>query len=49
MSPAQDAPRFGRVITAMVTPFDDDGALDLRRRRRAGPLAGARTAATGSS
>jgi 4-hydroxy-tetrahydrodipicolinate synthase len=22
-------PRFGRVITAMVTPFDDDGALDL--------------------
>jgi 4-hydroxy-tetrahydrodipicolinate synthase len=29
MSPAQDVPRFGRVITAMVTPFDDDGALDL--------------------
>ncbi len=29
MSPAQDAPRFGRVITAMVTPFDDGGALDL--------------------
>jgi len=29
MSPVQDAPRFGRVITAMVTPFDDDGALDL--------------------
>jgi 4-hydroxy-tetrahydrodipicolinate synthase len=28
MSPHQ-APRFGRVITAMVTPFDDDGALDL--------------------
>jgi 4-hydroxy-tetrahydrodipicolinate synthase len=27
MSP--DAPRFGRVITAMVTPFDDAGALDL--------------------
>jgi len=23
------SPRFGRVITAMVTPFDDDGALDL--------------------
>jgi 4-hydroxy-tetrahydrodipicolinate synthase len=23
------APRFGRVITAMVTPFDDRGALDL--------------------
>jgi 4-hydroxy-tetrahydrodipicolinate synthase len=23
------APRFGQVITAMVTPFDDDGALDL--------------------
>jgi 4-hydroxy-tetrahydrodipicolinate synthase len=29
MSPAHDAPRFGRVITAMVTPFDDDGTLDL--------------------
>lgn len=29
MSPTQDAPRFGRVITAMVTPFDDNGALDL--------------------
>ncbi len=29
MSPPQTAPRFGRVITAMVTPFDDDGALDL--------------------
>ncbi|HEX4161274.1 MAG TPA: dihydrodipicolinate synthase family protein, partial [Acidimicrobiales bacterium] len=29
MSPAQDAPRFGWVITAMVTPFDDGGALDL--------------------
>lgn len=24
-----DSPRFGRVITAMVTPFDDSGALDL--------------------
>ncbi|MEO7398290.1 MAG: 4-hydroxy-tetrahydrodipicolinate synthase [Ilumatobacteraceae bacterium] len=22
-------PRFGRVLTAMITPFDDDGALDL--------------------
>jgi 4-hydroxy-tetrahydrodipicolinate synthase len=30
MSPVQhDSPRFGRVITAMVTPFDDDGALDV--------------------
>ena len=29
MTSLQDAPRFGRVITAMVTPFDDDGALDL--------------------
>jgi 4-hydroxy-tetrahydrodipicolinate synthase len=28
MSP-HEAPRFGRVITAMATPFDDDGALDL--------------------
>ena len=22
-------PRFGRVLSAMVTPFDDEGALDL--------------------
>ncbi len=29
MSPAPAPPRFGRVITAMVTPFDDTGALDL--------------------
>lgn len=29
MSPVRNAPRFGRVITAMVTPFDDAGALDL--------------------
>src|SRR5580704_4543496 len=30
MSPVEfDAPRFGRVVTAMVTPFDDDGALDI--------------------
>src|ERR1700734_1697814 len=30
MSPVQhDSPRFGRVITAMVTPFDDEGALDV--------------------
>jgi 4-hydroxy-tetrahydrodipicolinate synthase len=30
MSPVQhDSPRFGRVVTAMVTPFDDHGALDL--------------------
>jgi 4-hydroxy-tetrahydrodipicolinate synthase len=30
MSPVQhDSPRFGRVVTAMVTPFDEDGALDL--------------------
>jgi 4-hydroxy-tetrahydrodipicolinate synthase len=29
MSPSSTAPRFGRVVTAMVTPFDDDGALDL--------------------
>ena len=29
MSPVQDAPRFGRVITAMLTPFGADGALDL--------------------
>jgi 4-hydroxy-tetrahydrodipicolinate synthase len=29
MSPAQDSPRFGRVVTAMVTPFDDAGELDL--------------------
>jgi 4-hydroxy-tetrahydrodipicolinate synthase len=29
MSPLEDAPRFGRVITAMVTPFDEHGDLDL--------------------
>ena len=29
MSPARDAARFGRVITAMVTPFDEEGALDV--------------------
>jgi 4-hydroxy-tetrahydrodipicolinate synthase len=29
MSPTPDPPRFGRVITAMVTPFDEAGALDL--------------------
>jgi len=29
MSPSSKEPRFGRVITAMVTPFDDAGALDL--------------------
>jgi 4-hydroxy-tetrahydrodipicolinate synthase len=30
MSPVQhDSPRFGRVVTAMVTPFDDAGELDL--------------------
>jgi 4-hydroxy-tetrahydrodipicolinate synthase len=30
MSSQPARPRFGRVITAMVTPFDDAGALDLR-------------------
>jgi 4-hydroxy-tetrahydrodipicolinate synthase len=29
MSSNADAPRFGKVITAMVTPFDDAGALNL--------------------
>jgi 4-hydroxy-tetrahydrodipicolinate synthase len=29
MAPLEDEPRFGRVITAMVTPFDERGALDL--------------------
>ena len=29
MTPYVDAPRFGRVVTAMVTPFDFAGALDL--------------------
>lgn len=28
-----NAPRFGQVITAMVTPFDDAGALDLDAAR----------------
>jgi len=23
------APRFGRVLTAMITPFTEDGSLDL--------------------
>ena len=31
--------RFGPVLTAMVTPFDDDGALDLDGARDPGPLA----------
>src|SRR5580698_258014 len=30
MSTSPRASRFGRVVTAMVTPFDDDGALDLQ-------------------
>src|SRR5580692_9934287 len=29
MSASAAAPRFGRVVTAMVTPFDDAGALDI--------------------
>src|ERR1700733_12013701 len=29
MSTTPGLPRFGRVITAMVTPFDDAGALDI--------------------
>jgi 4-hydroxy-tetrahydrodipicolinate synthase len=29
MSPSSAAPRFGQVVTAMVTPFDDDGVLNL--------------------
>jgi 4-hydroxy-tetrahydrodipicolinate synthase len=30
MSPVEyDVPRFGRVVTAMVTPFDEYGALDV--------------------
>src|ERR1700722_2395503 len=29
MSPPTHPARFGRVVTAMVTPFDDAGALDL--------------------
>ncbi|MCL4445865.1 MAG: 4-hydroxy-tetrahydrodipicolinate synthase [Actinobacteria bacterium] len=29
MMPLTSQPRFGAVITAMVTPFDDDGAIDL--------------------
>ena len=27
-------PRFGRVLSAMITPFDDNGALDLDEARR---------------
>lgn len=29
MGPLENSPCFGRVITAMVTPFDERGALDL--------------------
>jgi 4-hydroxy-tetrahydrodipicolinate synthase len=29
MSTSPGSPRFGRLVTAMVTPFDDAGALDL--------------------
>ena len=29
MSTLPDLPRFGRLVTAMVTPFDDAGALDI--------------------
>ena len=32
--------RFGRVLTAMVTPFDAEGGLDLDAARDARPLAG---------
>ena len=32
--------RFGRVLTAMVTPFDDDGSLDLDGAVALGALAG---------
>jgi 4-hydroxy-tetrahydrodipicolinate synthase len=30
MASSRTTPRFGQVITAMVTPFDDAGALDLQ-------------------
>ena len=33
------SPRFGRVLTAMVTPFHDDGVARPRRCRGPGPLA----------
>ncbi|HUC05160.1 MAG TPA: 4-hydroxy-tetrahydrodipicolinate synthase [Acidimicrobiales bacterium] len=29
MNQTRNEPRFGRVVTAMVTPFDDDGRVDL--------------------
>jgi 4-hydroxy-tetrahydrodipicolinate synthase len=29
MSTSPGLPRFGRLITAMVTPFDETGALDI--------------------
>jgi|GEM_PF-5727449 len=25
-------PRFGRVLTAMISPFDEDGSLDIEGR-----------------
>ena len=40
METSPNAPRFGRVITAMVTPFDADGCPRPRRGGGAGPLAG---------
>jgi 4-hydroxy-tetrahydrodipicolinate synthase len=30
MTPSTQPPRFGRVVTAMVTPFDEDGALHVQ-------------------
>lgn len=33
MNTPQDTPRFGRLLTAMVTPFDGEGGLDLPRAR----------------
>ena len=42
-------PRFGRVLTAMVTPFDDDGSLDLDVAPRRSPASSRTTATTGSS
>ena len=40
---------WGSVLTAMVTPFDDDGALDLDGGRRRWPAGWPTTATTVSS
>ena len=42
-------PRFGRMIPAMVTPFDENRELDVDHRSRLSPRASWTAAATRSS